>query len=366
MSATPSTASSNPWRTWLVRTGVLLALGLVAAFLFCVFEVKRAREADLDRALKLVANGDAQVGYGAPMAQGWLWLLRRPAASTFRSTLSHQGSYLADSATDWRTVFERSQSISILRDLHDPAAVRSFVDCPTLIALSAQRRRLDPERWEAIAACSQVLNLNLTSTDLKGLDLGLLQGRSRLEYLWMSSTGVDDGRLAFLAGYDALERLDLNDDDVSGGFLALRESWPELKELSVCRTKFDAAAVAMVVARCPRLRLFRAAGGSAIDDSAAAFGGMSETWLVNLNHTQAGDAVAAGLARSKSLRWICLAGTPLTAKGFFALAAVPTLKSLHVYQTAVTPDDVAEFNRRRPDVEVCGPGYEPQEGDEDR
>jgi hypothetical protein len=138
-------------------------------------------------------------------------------------------------------------------------------------------------------------------------DAGLvhLSTRSQLTFLTLSGLPVTDEGLAALRDLPDLVRLDLSGTKVKGSGLGPLKSLASLNFL-------------------------------ALDD------------------TLLSDQGLGFLAGAASLQHLKLNGVPLTGAGLRAFEALPQLLTLEINGCGLRDEDVAEFRRRKPDVEVVG------------
>ncbi len=140
-------------------------------------------------------------------------------------------------------------------------------------------------------------------------------------------TGLEDAAVEALAGGPKLDRLVVSDTRITDIALRSLARAHALRSLSLEHSQ--------------RLT----AGGLA--EGLPRLGGLRE---LNANDTPFGDAAAAAISTTLThLAKLHLRGCPLTDAGLAKLATMPSLRSLTVASTRVTPEGSAAFELARPD-----------------
>jgi hypothetical protein len=114
----------------------------------------------------------------------------------------------------------------------------------------------------------------------------------------------------------------------------------------------EAALAALAAARTEILDL--RLDGTALDDAGlAAIGALPAATHLRLARNRLTDASLGALARSPQLEHLNLyANAGITDAGIEALAAISTLRELHLWQTGVTPNGAARLRELRPGMFV--------------
>ena len=88
--------------------------------------------------------------------------------------------------------------------------------------------------------------------------------------------------------------------------------------------------------------------------SIARFPNLTKLWL---NHSGIGDACLAIIDRGPALQYVNLTGTSVSYTGVLKLLSTRPVNALYLFQTRVTPDEIAELKKRFPLVGIEGMGY---------
>lgn len=235
-------------------------------------------------------------------------------------------------------------------------------------------REVDAQTLERITETSRIerLNIQAVAADVTQVHLGRLAQMKSLRQLELSHVPVDDDWLSSLSGMRQLEKLDLFATHVTGrGFAQL--DLPELREVHLW---FDAShhgewiqpdlsSLSHLPALerlhiggrfrpgdleplkdCRLLTNLRLWGMGLVDDSTA-------DWIVELPHlidlmmdcnSIMTDRGAFVLSRNRGLQRLWLQGS-LSQAGVAALTQIPTIRTLGVASSQLSPEDLAELRR---------------------
>lgn len=179
-----------------------------------------------------------------------------------------------------------------------------------------------------LAACTDLVALNVSQTNLTEADLAWLARMPRLRELSLRELLVGDGVLAHLAGHADLETLDLSGTRVTGSGLEHLASARGLKHLLLANTPLRDAFLTSL-AHFPQLQtLDLSAVGRMTPAGLNAVAGLSELRVLRLRRAQLDDEAVAMLVQLSKLEELDLEGVGLTDAGVKPLAGLPALRKL--------------------------------------
>ncbi|HEV3122224.1 MAG TPA: hypothetical protein VGY53_09985, partial [Isosphaeraceae bacterium] len=148
---------------------------------------------------------------------------------------------------------------------------------------------------------------------------------SRLKFLDVGCSRVNDDLFELLDNLDHLEHLSFGGNKMSGAALPLLKALPALRELSVSgQQRTDSGLWSVAVT----------------DFNVSNIAQLDQLEVLDLGETNITDRGLAELARLKNLRTLDLRGTRVTSKGLAALAGLPKLAHLKLWK-AKGIDDAA-------------------------
>lgn len=214
--------------------------------------------------------------------------------------------------------------------------------CRILAIDVAELSQLSPAEIAAqVAACPDVVSLQLSDTKLRAADLACLEKAAQLREVHLANLPVTDAALALLAGKDKLEVLDLSGSQVTGAGLATLAKSAELKHLLLAGAPIDERFLP-ALASFPKLEaLSLAASRSVTDTGLAHIEKLTALKSLDLRGTKIGDAGLAKLAPLIALEQLDLEATTVTSAGVAKLTGLSKLRRINLGRTGVTDDVTA-------------------------
>ncbi len=123
-------------------------------------------------------------------------------------------------------------------------------------------------------------------------------------------------------------------------------------DASLCSPQVSDGEVRAIVSLAGFLVRLNLAHGAITDLAGTAIVQLQQLRDLRLDHTAAGDEVAALVATMPHVRSINFVGTPLTDRGLSSLRELKSLRKLYLWSTQTTASGVTQFRSARPEVEV--------------
>lgn len=168
----------------------------------------------------------------------------------------------------------------------------------------------------ALRGWQELINLDIESNKISDLGLAHLSQLTSLWSLSLASPRITDEGLRHLEGLGSLQVLDLKHAHVSGKGIDRLTQFMSLNVLSLPDSSFDD------------------------DDLASCAPSLLGVYTLDLSGTRVTDGGIPYLAPMTRLRYLRVAHTSITGKGFRALAGLPSLKSVDLSGTSITDDDI--------------------------
>lgn len=182
-------------------------------------------------------------------------------------------------------------------------------------------------------------------------DLAPIRGLTRLEFLGLSNSLIDDAGLAPVANFRSLHTLLLNHTPITDAGLGFLRGLRSLTRLELSGTRITDAGLANL-AGLTGISSLDLDGTGVGDDGLVHLRGMTKLRILHLNRTRITDAGLAQLAALRSLKVLGLSGTAITDAGLTRLSGMSSLAIVSVRGTAVTAAGAAAFEKANPRVRV--------------
>jgi len=197
----------------------------------------------------------------------------------------------------------------------------------------------------SISNLKQLHLLDLSATQVTNAGLRVLSNFEQLQDLRLDDTRVGDGGMEHLSKCPSLEQVSLNGCGITDRGVSLLAKNSRIRRLSLGRTKVSSVGIASL-SELPSLDLLYL-GFTTIDDGAApALGVCRHIRYLSLRGTRITDRITQDLCEMKSLVWVDLSRTMVTAEGVARVqAALPSTVIL------VDPRPVQERHRRETAVD---------------
>jgi len=236
-----------------------------------------------------------------------------------------------------------------------------------------------------LAACTDLVTLDLSQTNLKDADLDWLAQMPRLRELRLRELPVGDGVLAYLAGHTDLQTLDLSGTRVTGSglvhlaaarglkhlllantllrdtFLPSLASFPELETLDLSSVGQMTPAGLKTLAGLSGLRVLRLRRAKLDDDAVAMLAQLPKLEELDLEGVGLTDAGLRPLADLPALRRLVLAGNRLTDGCASTLAEMKRLQTLNLARTQVSAEAVQQLQQALPGCAITAPALAPRD-----
>ncbi len=283
---------------------------------------------------------------------------------------------LAVNAADWITALGGRAETNAKGEITAVVLRASFVSDSDLdrIAALTQLEKLDLSHTrvtdlglQRLKNLRNVRELNLFYAELV-TDEGLAAVKTwpRIERLNFRGTKVTDNTLALLAGKDSIVALDIGFAEVTDSGLQHLPKFKGLRELAFGGNKLTEVGLE-VLRSLPNLTHLDVSGKQRTD-SGLWFVGVTDIGLdpvaslarleaLNLSGTQTSAKGVDKLQALKHLARLDLHGAKRVADNVVpVLTAMPSLKWVDLYETAITPAGLAALRQARPDLTVMAAG----------
>jgi Leucine-rich repeat (LRR) protein/tRNA A-37 threonylcarbamoyl transferase component Bud32 len=236
-----------------------------------------------------------------------------------------------------------------------------------------------------LAACTDLVSLDVSQTNLTEADLACLAQMPRLRELRLRELPIGDGVLAHLGSHADLQTLDLSGTRVTGAGLERLASAHALKHLLLANTPVRDTFLGSL-ARFPGLQtLDLSAAGRMTPAGLEAIASLQDLRVLRLRRAQLGDEAVAALARLSKLEELDLEGVGLTDAGIKPLADLPALRklvlagnrltdactatlaemkglqTLNLARTQVSAEAVQQLQRSLPGCAITAPALAPRD-----
>jgi serine/threonine protein kinase/Leucine-rich repeat (LRR) protein len=236
-----------------------------------------------------------------------------------------------------------------------------------------------------LAACGDIVSLNLSDTQLQEQDLTFLQDMPALRSLRLAKLRLSDKALALLEGHAALEILDLSENRITGQglsklaaarglkqllmrntnvsdlHLASLAQFPELEALDLAAGGNLTDAALPSIARLTNLKSLGLRGAKITDAALQELAKLTELERLDLEGTPVGDAGVAQLAGLTKLRHIGLSNTQVTDGVTATLGQMKQLRSLILTRTTVSADSIRQLQTELKGCFISGPALAPRD-----
>ena len=215
----------------------------------------------------------------------------------------------------------------------------------------SKESRIGNDDLARLRAFDRLTNLSLAGTSISDDGLRQLSTLSRLETLDLSSTQVTDAGLPAVSRLVNLKSLVLKDTQVAGGGLQNLAGLQKLELLHLDGLPIHDDHLKLLPL-LPNLVSVSLVGCQALTDSCAGFLNRSTCSQINLQGVAITDAGLEKLRTNRSLRFLWLNQTPVTAAGVIALARACPITGLYLFDIPFTPEELQQLRDAMPEGEI--------------
>ncbi|HET6881310.1 MAG TPA: hypothetical protein VFI31_14205 [Pirellulales bacterium] len=252
---------------------------------------------------------------------------------------------------------EGMDAVARLTSLTDLRLYRTSISDAGLakIARLSKLARLDIGKTLVAGPGLRSLNslVALESLRLEGVGddgLAYLSGLARLRRLSLIGPRITDNGMSQLVSLAGLEDLHLGDTAVTEHGLSTVSKIPMLKSLSLSGAKLTGESP-RVLLDFDRLAMLRI-GGTIGDANVKQIGRLAALRTLSLSDRGLSDECLPHLAGLANIESLSLVGAAISDDGLERFPELPTLRWLDLIMTKVTPDAVADLQRRMPRLKV--------------
>jgi hypothetical protein len=244
---------------------------------------------------------------------------------------------------------------------------------PKLERLDLSHTRITDEGLLHLKAAKQMRELNLYYAEqITDQGMTAIRDWKNLKRLNVRGTRISDGTLAIVSGLPGLEALDIAYTDFTDNGLDALVTLTQLKELSIGRSRLNknSLEVLRLLTTLEFLDLggphpgpggYRAASGNPLaDDLPMAISALKGLRVLKLGYSQIAAEGLRILADLKGVEKLSLEGCArVDDRALEQLRTWQRLRYLDVQETSVTPEGVASFEKRRPEIVILSGPFPP-------
>jgi len=222
------------------------------------------------------------------------------------------------------------------------AGLSIFADCENLTALDLRDTQVGDEGLAHFKGCTKLRFVDLEWTSVNDAGLATFKDCENLELLELSHTQVGDAGLAHFKGCRNLKVLGLAGTKVGDDGLANFKDCANLQSLELSDTKVGDAGL-IHFKDCKNLNCIALPRTRVTDIGLACFRECKHLEYLRLSNTSVGDAGMAHFAGRTKLQELDLANTQVTDVGLANFKGCTNLTRLELYKTKVSDAGTASF-----------------------
>jgi hypothetical protein len=189
--------------------------------------------------------------------------------------------------------------------------------------------------------------------EMSAADYAGLRAFKRLKKVVFSGCFITDEFLEHLADLRLIEEMELRACSVSDEGLRWLKDLDKLRHLSITVGRSVTDRGIRYIAKMKNLEKLELMDTQVTGKTLGQLTGLKKLKSLDLRLSQVSDEGLESVAQLKSLEWLgCWQNYDITDKGLEHLSKLPNIKSIVLYGTEVSDSAVAEFERKKPGVQV--------------